>query len=542
MYPSLSDLKNKVLKEIDPRIGYLELDFSNENHYKFFTEQVGGLKKFEEENPELIGVLKKLRKEKKVKTELFRNDGYHDGPDNQMAIENLLVRERHSVSNDVNDGNDPAGTGLAEIRADYINTKKRIKVVTEFRDVTLNMLLSTLEEYVDNTNLYNGIITADYSKLVQDKPRQFLIISTFYCSEEHQSGGSTELKLNAYVTKQDSFMVKSNKDMIKSFTVNAPVIQEKHKKDPNHDKVQVSYLRDGVIPNYDYSYPYDPFIDDKHEKILVRMPFSVTVEANDGFWIDGMAEEYGYDLWLTNVVNGQIRAFANYSEIIQRKDAFNSQNQCTKMTFIFPDSWRNIIDNSKLGYQPNTNVDFYGSFKVLITDEFSSLPIGVSVKSYGDLYDRLNLQCPKIWIQWGCVAKETLITLADGTFKEAQYVTMENLIMTRNGTGAKLTNIYKGPQGKIQEIITDSGKSIKMTKDHIIYSENGLLPAFQLLVGMKIRTVDGLESVIQNNEVDYNDTVYNFQFANNQVIIGNGMYIGDYILQNSIKEITQYED
>lgn len=538
MYSFLSTSRNQVLKEIDPRIGYLELDLSNDHHYDFFIEKVGSLEKFEAENPELKNMVSRLRSERLVRAPFFTEEGLHEGPDDLMAIENLMVRKKPMRSGVDSVEDDIEGMGLAQIKANYVNKKKRIKVVTEFYDATLGVLLNTLEEYVDDTDQYQGLIIADYAKLVKKEAREFLLTSLFVCSENRLNSGANDLQLKAYVTKEESFVINGNSNMIKSFTLNDPVMKAGH----TGEEVRVSYLREGVIPDYDYSYPFDPFKNKEHTKITVRMPFSVTVETKESFWIDGIAENYGYDLWLTNMTTGQVRSYAMIPEIIQRKDAFNADNQCIKMTFIFPDEWHNMLDFSKLGYTPFTKIDLYGAFKVLISDEDSTLPIGVSVKSSGDTYDDLNIPCKKIWIQWGCVAKDTKLTMADGTLKEAQFVTMEDSLMDYQGRACQITNIYSGPQDEIQEIKTDSGKHLKITKDHTIFSEKGLIPATELSVGMKIRTKDGLETVVQCEEVEYQDTVYNFKFDKTTVLIGNGIFIGDYILQNSVKELTQYED
>ncbi|MNJ38242.1 Hom-end-associated Hint [compost metagenome] len=347
--------------------------------------------------------------------------------------------------------------------------------------------------------------------------------------------------MKGYVTKSVGFTLKGNTDMIKSFTLNAPVIKESHRKDPNHTKVKISYRRAGAIPDYDYTNDDQPFQDGDNKRILVRVPFSVTVEAADRWWITGFDETYGYRMWLKNMVNGTINHYCNPNAIIQRKDAFDDQNRCTKMTFIFPESWNNILDFRKIGDRVYTDVDFYSSFGVAMSSKsIPSMTVGISVKSDGKDYDKLNIQCAQIFIQWGCVARDTEILMADGTLKRADQIQIGELVRSAEGGSVQVKKVLTGHEAELYKIST-SERSVRMTPDHIVCTEEGLLPAIDVQVGMRLRTISGLEEVIAVEWSDYEDKVYNFEFEQETILIGNGLLLGDSMLQNRVKELIAYE-
>lgn len=541
MYTFLPDYHNKVLSQIDSKTGLLELDFSDEEHYQFYMSQMGGLDTFAGKYPHLVPVLQELRTKPPItRTVKLSEHGYHEGPEDIMAIENLIFQKDPSLQSGELLADAPEGKTMAVIVADYVEKKDSIIVSSELYDVTNEMRLHSLAEEVNDTHKYTGLIQADYPHYYQDTPREFMIQSTFTCSTNTQDSFQSA-QLKAYVTRSVGFTLSGNRDIIKSFTLNAPVIQEIHRSDPSHTKVKISYIREGSIPDYDYTNDDQPFLDGDNKKILVRVPFSVTLEAADKWWITGFNEEYGYRMWLKNMVNGTINHYCNYDAIIQRKDAFDDQNRCTKMTFIFPESWNNILDFTAVGYKAYTDVDFYSGFSVIMNTHGSNLSIGVSVKSEGEDFDHLNIQCAKIFIQWGCVARDTEIMMDDGSIRRADQVQIGDLVWQADGSAAQVRKILTGHESKLYQISTPH-RRVRMTPDHIVCTEQGLLPAIDLTIGMQIRTISGLEPVTVVEWTEYQDTVFNFEFETETVLLGNGLLIGDAMLQNRVKELVAYED
>lgn len=542
MYRFLPDYHNNVLNQIDMETGFLELDFSDEEHYQFFLSQVGGLENFKQKHPHLIPALHQLKTAPLMRSTKLSSDGYHEGPEDKMAIENLLFHQAQALQDDQHGqalSASTEGKTMASVIAEYIDKKSHIGVNTVLYDVTNNMQLHSVADEIYDSYKYNGSIKADYPNYIQDTPREFMIHSTFYCSKtasnEHELA-----QLKAYVTKSVGFTLQGNKDIIKSFTLNAPVIQEAHKKDPNHKQVKISYKRKDAIPDYDYTNDDQAFVDGDDKKILVRVPFSVTVEAAEKWWINGFDETYGYRMWIKNMVNGIINHYGNYEEIVQHKDAFDDQNRCTKMTFTFPESWHNILDFSAVGYKAYDEVDFYSSFGISMSCKDWDMTVSVSVKSDGKDYDTLNIQSAKIYIQWGCVARDTEIVMADGTLKRADGIAIGEFVRSGDGSSVQVKKVLTGYESQLYKVSTGN-RTVRLTPDHPVCTEQGLLPAIDLQVGMRLRTVSGLEQITEIGWTDYRDQVYNFEFERETILIGNGMLIGDSMLQNRVKGLIAYE-
>lgn len=533
MYNFLPDYHNNVLSQIDQNEGFMELDFSDEDHYRFFLSEVGGLEAFNNKHPHLESTLQALRTTPLVRTVQLSTDGFHEGPEDKMAIENLLFSEKQQTHLATNS----EGKTMATVMADYMEKKDHIVVVSKLYDVTNKILLHSTAEDVYDTSQFNGVIQADYPKYIEDKPREFMINSTFYCTSS-----TNELRaLKAYVAKSIGFTLQGNSNIIKTFTLNAPVIKEEHRQDPNHKEVKISYRRAGSIPDYDYTNDDQPFKDGDNTKILVRVPFSVTIEAADKWYIKGFDQNYGYRMWLKNMVNGTINHYCSYEQIIQRKETIDDQNRCTKMNITFPESWNNILDFSKVGYKAYTDVDLYSSFGIIMySSDDLQMTVSVSVKSDSVDYDHLNIQCPKIFIQWGCVARDTEIVMADGTLKRADLIEIGEYVRNAEGGAAQVKKVLTGYEAKLYQIST-ANRYVRVTPDHIVCTEKGLIPAIDLQPGMSLKTIAGLEPIVTVRWSDYYDTVYNFEFEHETILIGNGMMIGDSMLQNRIKELVAYE-
>lgn len=537
MYSFLSAVKNKVLDQIPLDEGFLELDFANEDHYRFFMEQVGGLECFNQKHPELAPVLQKLKSEPLRKATPSEAGQYRNGPTDNMVIENLMFKKplKGEYSPILGDSFD--GTTMAKISADYINKKDHISVVTQLYDVTQGIQLLSVVEDVNDTSKYNGNVRADYPKYIQNAPREFMIHSTFYAAEKT---ADDLYQLKGYVTKAIGFELKANNQIIKSFTLNAPVIRADHRNIKDHTEVKIAYRREGNIPDYDYSNDDQPFKDGQNTKILVRVPFSITVEACPKWWISGVDEKYGFRMWLSNMVNGTVNNYCNFDQIVQKQDAFDDQNRCIKMTVTFPDDWKNILDFSKVGYVAYTDVDFYAGLGMVMSCADYDMTVGVSAKSGAVDYDLLNIESKKIFIQWGCIARDTQILMADGQVKRADAVMIGDRLRNATGGSSTVKTVLSGTEETLYQIVT-TNHTVKMTYDHTVLTTLGLLPAKDVKPGMFIQTQTIPEQVLTIEEVAYNDKVFNFEFDEETVIIGNSLMIGDSLLQKNIKELTSYE-
>ncbi|WP_322922693.1 hypothetical protein [Paenibacillus campi] len=554
MYSFLGEHHNKVLNQIDSKVGVMQLDFSDEAHYGFFLDEVGGLGKFESEHPELVHLLEDMRhpRYQELASKLSAmvpmkgdttNQGYIVGPHDLMIVENVIFNKK------------PQSDRLeatATIRAEYVNKKRIIKVTSELVDVTTQQVLYSMTEMVSDTYSYKGQLKVELPFDHEQDPRTLIVKSLFWCLDEPKAQSSARSNsmfdfVNSFVAAQPAFRITEGSEFIKSFTLNDPVIRPEHKNNPNHTQVKVSYTREGMIPDYDYKNDENPFKDGNHERIMVRLKFSTTIETQPGYYILGLDENEEYLVFLRNVVNGTIYHYGGFDKIEQKQEAWDDQNRCVKMTITFPETWDNVLDFKTVGYQAYTDIYFHASFVAVLKS--STAPeeevelISLSVKSDDEPgnYNLLNIRCAQIYIQWGCVGKETELVMADRSLKRADEIAIGDWLLDVNGNPVQVRNIFTGSEHRLYDVQT-AKRHVRVTPAHMMSTDEGLRMAIDLQVGMHLNTVDGVEPITALEWSIYDDTVYNFEFEQETLIVGNGIVIGDSMLQNRKRELALHEN
>jgi hypothetical protein len=136
-----------------------------------------------------------------------------------------------------------------------------------------------------------------------------------------------------------------------------------------------------------------------------------------------------------------------------------------------------------------------------------------------------------ILIQWGCVAKGTMVATPDGA-RPVEMIRIGDLVIA-NDKPARVTNILTGSEEQLVFAKTAGGKSIQASRTHIIHTVRGKVRAEDLNFADQLITKDGAELLTDLYLFDYGDKVYSLVFGEESVIICNGILTGDYAAQNS---------
>lgn len=145
---------------------------------------------------------------------------------------------------------------------------------------------------------------------------------------------------------------------------------------------------------------------------------------------------------------------------------------------------------------------------------------------------------PPLKIMWGCLAKDTLIRMGDGTLKKIEDISVGNAVQDgRNGRPVTVRNIWKGEEEKLVRIAFGNGE-IRLTKDHPVFtlmqSKTVIKRASEvnqddILIGPDEQQIK-VESV---EVVDYNDQVYNLTLeGDSHCFVANDILTGDMDMQN----------
>ena len=153
----------------------------------------------------------------------------------------------------------------------------------------------------------------------------------------------------------------------------------------------------------------------------------------------------------------------------------------------------------------------------------------------------LTVYLPPILIYWGCYARETLITLTDGTTKRADEIRVGDRLPSFGGKDLTVCDILRGDDPEIYKIVTECGNSIRVSCGHAMKVHCDSNPqgrkviAAKLVKGDVLMTPTGNVTVASVTAEEYNDTVYNFVFEGEDApnyIIANGFWSGDMYAQN----------
>ena len=143
---------------------------------------------------------------------------------------------------------------------------------------------------------------------------------------------------------------------------------------------------------------------------------------------------------------------------------------------------------------------------------------------------------------WDCLAKGTLITMADGSEKPIENVRVGEKVKTLDGTNI-VRDIVKRKEDEAMIVIkTEKGKEIKSTLSHPFMTVDGPIPANYISSGTELRTENGTCKVITACAEFFGICdVYNLILDKKGVMFfANGAASGDFNMQSTLpKEIAR---
>lgn len=147
----------------------------------------------------------------------------------------------------------------------------------------------------------------------------------------------------------------------------------------------------------------------------------------------------------------------------------------------------------------------------------------------GDDHETLNF-C-------GCVAKTTLIRMADGSEKQVQDIRVGDRVVDEQFNHVTVITIYSGVEEYIHCIRFIEGNILRATTMHPVFTEIDLKPIKDLKIGEIVKTSDGTQVIQSIDEEKYKDMVYNFELdGESHLMICDGIIVGDFIAETMNKE------
>lgn len=98
-------------------------------------------------------------------------------------------------------------------------------------------------------------------------------------------------------------------------------------------------------------------------------------------------------------------------------------------------------------------------------------------------------------------------------------------------------NIFMGYEDILYELTAEDGNVIRLTKDHPVLTEEGLVQAEFATEGTKIMRAEGhLKEIISARKLEGHFAVYNLQLESEENLFEEeGFIVGDIMVQNDIR-------
>ena len=198
----------------------------------------------------------------------------------------------------------------------------------------------------------------------------------------------------------------------------------------------------------------------------------------------------------------------------------------------FDQDWKNVI-SSKLGYgNALFDLDMSISFKCKDNNGNTYLQKIIVTTHESTIPAKNTKIIKKLEFLWGCIAKDALVKMNDGSQKPISDVHIGDVVATPKGS-ALVSNVFSGLQDEIYVIRTACNKEIHVTADHPLMTSQGFVRACQLTSLAPLKAESG--EFIEREDcypTAYNDMVFSLELDGCEEFFVSGFVSGTFSVQN----------
>lgn len=278
----------------------------------------------------------------------------------------------------------------------------------------------------------------------------------------------------------------------------------------------------------DVDYVYLDSFNPATGKQRLRVPLAADVALNEA----SFNPFYQIDITSFTLKMDSGKGFAQYitegreDEVIS---AFTKTDQ--GFSFNLDEEWKVDVSSSRLPARDRIDLYFSVAFQrqngTLGSLDFSSRR---SETSGGKVsLGWLNLL-------WGCVAKGTLVRMADGFDRPIENLRVGDLLMNTQGF-VRIINIIKGTESTMWAVRTESGLELHCSEGHPILTDRGMAAIEKLRGDMKLIDAEGMpQAIVGIWKESYGGEVYNLatSFEDYDEFIANGLVVGGQAAQGQL--------
>lgn len=193
--------------------------------------------------------------------------------------------------------------------------------------------------------------------------------------------------------------------------------------------------------------------------------------------------------------------------------------------------WKEIVPSARL--PKRDKVDVFFSVQYICQSgqvgniQISSIVTGTAAPNVA--------QCGWLNLLWGCLAKGTKITMADGSVRPIEDVSFGSFIAGEGGYPVRVENIIMGMEYEPLVVLhTVDGKELHCTFDHPMVTPDGIVKASDLTGISKLYDNKGKELELDGIwSKQGNHTVYNLHVAGGR-FYAEGLLVGDFVEQGKL--------
>lgn len=203
--------------------------------------------------------------------------------------------------------------------------------------------------------------------------------------------------------------------------------------------------------------------------------------------------------------------------------------------FKFPTDWGVVIPGGVLAAREICYLNCCIEYYIKNDAELKRLNIGsrVSASQEGNVH---WTKIPDIKLNWGCVAKDTQILMADRSTRRISDIREGDRIMGgKTGRYVTVLDVVCGNEPLLWCVKGIGGENIYMSSEHPVVTKNGDKKAVDLMETDSIQKEDGTFAPVEfRYDKYYGDIVYNLILEDDHYFIANGYIIGDMEIQGAV--------
>ncbi|MCC8109080.1 MAG: Hint domain-containing protein [Planctomycetes bacterium] len=544
----LTDLEALLIKSAKGNAGHIVLDMADPMHYEFFLEEFGGRNRLSRRAPDILSLAQK-HKRREIPPRVLSAGGLVSSE----TIRDVGIRQ---ATEEGKDCFHVSGMPWAT----YVDNVPRLQIRSTIIDLDLERAIYDEGVTVDpDGNVFSALVSTKVGDKHYGLWHGYQTAARFWSVSEDDCGAP---RFNGGLAVSIDYCSSTLTD-IKKITLYHPTqvhLAERQNQQGNFDDyICVSYNRAWAtkVPDYEYN------VKIPHQTHMpVHIKFDIAVELrNDAFFYAPPGGTYlddNQDPVITMsrfdtvekkpMSGGEARLIVDWKQIKITTIPEIPEHEVTGLHLTFPEEWK--CDLTQDGWlNTSTYSDFYarlsfntkhkspeeGKYFAMTTTVF--VRFDTTIKNPSDPGE-CNVLVKRLFYQWGCLAGDTLLRTPEGSVL-ARDVRIGDTLLTRHDR-AVVQDISTGMEATLLSLVTSVG-TLHLTGDHAVLAQAGLKAARDLRQGDRVWAWDpetgeeiltGVEAI---ESVEYHDTVYNFQFHRESVIIANNLLVGDSALQQLMR-------